>query len=217
MKKFIIVLFVVLVLGAGVIHWKKNRVPLSPHSTTSVVVDESGWSPDYKNLIVSLTSPMGTKQSFSEAAKKQLADQTMSSFVMPSVGGSHIVFSTYHIDQSTWTGTACTSINRLYQYDVVSGALSEIYKEESRDGSPMLSGKCRILRTAGLADGKIVVLIDDPENSPGPCTSIWNDYKERFLVFDQASKTFEPFQVPAYKIDEGVEETQRCQEELQVQ
>lgn len=106
----------------------------------------------------------------------------------------------------------CVSMNRIYHYDSETQALQKVYEEESRDGSPMMPNKCRILRLAGLYDGKPVLLVDDPDNSPGICTNIWGGYPERFVVLTNGR--LEKFTVPPEKVTAGLAEQEKCLQEM---
>ncbi|MGB3922097.1 MAG: hypothetical protein WBL19_02360 [Minisyncoccia bacterium] len=109
-------------------------------------------------------------------------------------------------------------INKLFSYNLKTGELVEFYSETSKNNSPMAPEfNCRILRIVGTQGSKLITLIDDPENSPGPCTSIWSDYRERFLYIDLAdiNSGLKKFVVPKYKIDTGEQQVRQCLESFE--
>jgi len=107
--------------------------------------------------------------------------------------------------------------NRIYSYNLQTSELKEIYYETAENNSPMGGNFARIFRTVGIDGSKIIVLYDDPDNSPGPCTKIWYHYKDRmgYLELSDVSGGLKSYTVPSYKAEKDRIDADKCLNELQ--
>ncbi|MFA5954454.1 MAG: hypothetical protein WC817_02895 [Patescibacteria group bacterium] len=107
--------------------------------------------------------------------------------------------------------------NRIYSYNLKTSELKEVYSETVENNSPMNPHSARILRTVGTDGSKVLVLYDDYENSPGPCTKIWYHYKDRvaYLELADVQGGLKSYTVPSYKVEEGRVDSDKCLQELQ--
>jgi 3-mercaptopyruvate sulfurtransferase SseA len=96
--------------------------------------------------------------------------------------------------------------------------LKEVYSEVAEGNSQMGTGSpnARILRTIGIDGSKLIVLYDDPDNSPGPCTRIWYHYKDLmgYLELADVQSGLRSYAVPTYKIAEDRLDADKCMNEL---
>lgn len=108
-------------------------------------------------------------------------------------------------------------INRIYSYNLKTSEQKEIYSEIDENNSPFGAPVARILRTVGIDGSKIIVLYDDSENSPGPCTRIWYHYKDQmgYLEIADVQSGLKSYIVPAYKVEEDRIDVDKCLSELQ--
>ncbi len=102
--------------------------------------------------------------------------------------------------------------NRIYSYNLKTSELKEIYSEVAENNSPMGSHSARIFRTVGIDGSKVIVLYDDPDNSPGPCTRIWYHYKDRmgYLELADVQGGLKTYSVPVYKVEEDRVDADQC-------
>jgi hypothetical protein len=180
----------------------------------------SGYQRDnYSNDLIFI-SPTGVRSTPSTQLQAILRGARFSAFDMPidPDNESIIYLSSYEIVEGIMSGIneGCISRNRVYQYNLLSGEPTIIHEELSRDGSFYLPSKCRILRLIGRQGDKLILLIDDPDNSPGPCTNVWSDYFDHMLTLDLSKSVhgLVPFVVPLNNIKRGKRDQQKCLEEL---
>jgi hypothetical protein len=102
--------------------------------------------------------------------------------------------------------------NRIYSYNLTTATLHEIYSEIMEAPSSW-----KIFRTVGIEGLKIILLRDNPDNSPGPCTDIWLGYKDQmeYLDINDPQAGLKNYIVPAYKIEEGRSYAERCLREFE--
>ena len=120
-----------------------------------------------------IISPNGQEATSSKLILSKIAkSETITSLIMPiNPHDSKIIF---------FSTAAGPGINRIYVVNLNTAELTKIYEEESQDNSPMKTRGStfpRILRTVGLDGSKLIIMSDDPDNSPGMCTSIWYHYQ----------------------------------------
>jgi hypothetical protein len=144
------------------------------------------------------------------------AGQDLTSFDMPvhPLNSDNIFLSTSEALDETFT----QSRNRIYSYNLKTSELKEVYSEVAEGNSQMGTGSpnARILRTIGIDGSKLIVLYDDPDNSPGPCTRIWYHYKDLmgYLELADVQSGLRSYAVPTYKIEEDRLDADKCMNEL---
>lgn len=218
MYKYIFSLFLLVGVVAISYFWWRPPEPVSAPSTSLTVIHEEGTRSEYRSDGIYFVDQNDAAEKASATIQNRFRRaEWLTSFVMPSLStlgtNETIALSSYDVSfEPAEADSGCASVNRLYRYELSTDALDEMYSETSTDGSPMLPTNCRILRIAGTVDRKIIVLIDDPHNSPGPCTNIWHDYRNQFVIFDpnQPSAGLQKFIVPDEKIAEGKEDQDEC-------
>jgi len=223
MKKYYLIILPLVVILFGLIvlsarfYFVKEKVK-SPAS----VIDETGYKIYSEQSKIFLVSPRDERLAASEKLQALIGQATTSSFIAPidDTNSTEIYLSSYEITEgrSGGVGDPCVSRNRIYKYNLKNDGASIIYEEISRDGSPYEKSKCRILRTVGREGSKLMILIDDPDNSGGPCTNVWVDYTKQFEYLDLSKKSLIllPYVVPAEKIKEAREWQKQCLETLPV-
>lgn len=169
---------------------------------------ESGYSLDDPREII-FVSAGGETKTMADSAKKQLSDndEKITSFDIPvDPDDSNIVF----ISTSTsWSGKDPYT-NRIYKYDLDSGELKELV---AKDFSMVTLGV--LWRTIGREGSKVIVMNDGIDNSPGPCFSIWAGWDSfSYLDIRNVSEGLKPYTVPQYKIDEDMQDQQKCSAEI---
>lgn len=96
-------------------------------------------------------------------------------------------------------------LNRILSYNLKTGATKELYKEE-RNG---------ILRTIGIDGNKVIVMYDGVDNSPGPCFSVWANWKDfGYIDITKPEAGLNSYTIPDYKIKEAQDAAKECEEEL---
>lgn len=137
-------------------------------------------------------------------AKIYAKDEDISSFSVPvSATNNNVTFlSTTKVDTSSGTLQSMKSLNRIYQYNVKTGAIKLIYSEKA----------ARLLRTVGMEGNKLILLYDGIDNSPGPCYSYWYNTLTSFGYLDitKPKDGLKPYTVPQYQKDAGRAEVEKC-------
>ncbi|MBU1132207.1 hypothetical protein KKC32_03100 [Patescibacteria group bacterium] len=96
-------------------------------------------------------------------------------------------------------------LNKIYSYNIKTGELTQIYEENEP----------RLLRTMGMDGSKLILMYDAIENSPGPCFSIWADWKNfGYLEIANISAGLNPYTVPDYQIATAKAEQKQCEMEM---
>lgn len=97
------------------------------------------------------------------------------------------------------------SLNKIYSYNVKTGDIAQLYEENDS----------RLLRTMGMDGSKLILMYDGLDNSPGPCFSIWADWKSfGYLELADIGEGLKPYTVPDYQIAKGKEEQKKCEAEI---
>ncbi len=211
MKKLFISMIIMFIAIATVMGWWQY---VTRARVDAVILDTSGYRGDSDGKNFFILSATGARENVpSEVAQHVMGPEWLTSMVMPiDTSIPHAIFlSTREIKSRTVDENGpCQSINRLYRYVIGSDALQELYTETSTSGSPVVPGKCRILRTVGRVGANPILLIDDPDNAPGPCTNIWADYADRFVLFDMTTKELRRFVVSPETIAAARFSEQQC-------
>lgn len=97
------------------------------------------------------------------------------------------------------------STNKIYSYNIKTGEITQLYEEH----------ESRLLRTMGMDGSKLVLMYDRIDNSPGPCFSVWADWKSfGYLELADINSGLQPYTVPDYQVEIGKEEQEKCIEEM---
>jgi len=97
--------------------------------------------------------------------------------------------------------------NKIYSYNMKTGELTEIYQEKVKND--------RLLRTMGIEGSKLILMVDMIDNSPGPCFSIWAHWENfEYLELSDVNVGLKSYQVPVYKVNEGRQESEKCEEQM---
>ncbi len=138
---------------------------------------------------------------------KEKTGETLESFTMPesSLDSKIIFFSTSAgIDGKDVKNMK--SKNKIYSYNLESNDFKELYSESEN----------QILRTIGIEGDKLILMRDFIDNSPGPCFSLWSDWRDfSYLDIENNTKKLEEYVIPAYQIRKGKAEKEVCEKELQ--
>ncbi len=184
-KKILSTLLVIIttLLVGGSIYWMQtNKVTVE---TTTIT---QGYSSD---------SPLWT--SFTSDIKTKTGEDITSFYAPESSSNNNVIYISTSGDISgEWPNMKMT--NKIYSYNVKTGELLELYKEH----------KNRVLRTMGIEGSKLIVMYDLIDNSPGPCFSIWSDWKEFGYLDVKNPDTLKSYNVPDYQVQKGIDEQKEC-------
>ncbi len=98
-----------------------------------------------------------------------------------------------------------TGTNKIYSYNIKNSEITQLYEEQEN----------RLLRTIGMDGSKLILMYDIIDNSPGPCFSIWKDWKEfGYLELADIASGLQPYTIPEYQIEIGKIEQEKCIEEM---
>lgn len=201
----------------------KNNIFAKPIAATQI--DDNAYRFEYNEIISALgastngegvlVSPEEKKYPLAKNIEEQLQEITG---VVSNPDNKDMVFISTSDAWSMGTDSADSCINKLYTYNLKTGELIEFYTETSKGDSPFGSKSCRILRVRGIQGSQLILQMDDPGNSPGPCTGIWSDYSDKFLYMELADiqAGLKNFTVPEYKIQADKKEISDCQKEFNV-
>lgn len=97
------------------------------------------------------------------------------------------------------------STNKIYTYNIKTGEITQLYEEHEN----------RSLRTMGMDGSKLVLMYERIDNSPGPCFSVWADWKSfGYLELADISSGLRPYTVPSYQVEIGKAEQEKCIKEM---
>ncbi|MEK7085457.1 MAG: hypothetical protein AAB953_00390 [Patescibacteria group bacterium] len=114
------------------------------------------------------------------------------------------VFFSTQMQDATSSGLYDKMLNRILSYNIKTGEAKELYKEEEN----------RVLRTIGIDGNKVIVMYDLIDNSPGPCFSVWADWKDfGYLDITKPEAGLSAYNMPDYKITEGQEAQKKCEQD----
>jgi len=163
----------------------------------------------YKTKQISFVDAAGKATAMEKAAARQITDkkQDITAFAVPAnpTDADIVYFSatTAYIQGPKYTNT-------IYSYNLKTGALKELVKQEFTVGVDNA-----LWRTVGREGTKILVMSDLIDNSPGPCSSIWIDgYKFNYLGMVKPADGLKVYAVPQYKADEAQKEQQKCVKDM---
>jgi len=94
------------------------------------------------------------------------------------------------------------SLNRVYAYNIKTKELTKLYEEQ----------KNRLLRTVGIEGEKLILMYDFIDFSPGPCFSIWADWRDFGYLDIENPKGLKKYQVPDYQVQKGLQEKDECKQ-----
>lgn len=182
---------------------------------------KNGYTWDHSNSFSQLTfiSPTGDERilipdNIAKIIHESYSRQYLTSFVMPiDLNNPDLIYlSTAHPVDLQYSKTT----NRIYSYNIVTKTLNKIFEIVDQNNSPMDNKSARILRSVASDGSKIILLSDDAENSPGPCTSIWYDYQDRLVHLDlnNVSIGLKTYNVSGAVVEQGRAEQIECQRSL---
>lgn len=92
-------------------------------------------------------------------------------------------------------------LNRILSYNLKTSKTKELYKEEDN----------RTLRTIGIDGNKVIVMYDAIDNSPGPCFSVWANWKKfGYIDITKPEAELTAYTIPDYKVKEAKEAQEKC-------
>ncbi len=163
-----------------------------------------------------LVSPTKEKIVIPDAVRKTLGQDVtnVTSFVMPTdEKDSQIIYmsSAKNIDEAQ-----SRILNKVYSYNLKSSELKEVYSHIDEKNSPMSNQLGRVMRLVGRDGSKIILMADSPDNSPGPCTRIWSDYKDNMFYVDvsEVQMSLKSYIVPQSKVDKEKADADACASEM---
>ena len=106
--------------------------------------------------------------------------------------------------------------NRIHSYNLKTSELEEVYSETV---GGLANPTARIFRTVGIDGSRVIILRDNPDNSPGPCSSIWSDHKDNmeYLELANIQDGLRVYIVPSYKVEEGQLYAEKCLNDFETQ
>lgn len=141
-----------------------------------------------------------------EEAKESMNDnEWLSGFHAPKhPDDENVVFLSTEIMDATGA-TKNDNTNRILTYNMKTGEVKEIYKDEEEG---------KVLRTAGIEGNRLIVMSDTVDNSPGPCFSFWADLpKLKYLDVTKPEEGLKDYEVPEYKKEEAKTAQEKCMKE----
>lgn len=144
-------------------------------------------------------SPDGEVYLISKALEEKIKQITG---ILKSPKNKDIVFIS-SIDEAAFSSPeGC--VNRYSMLNLKTGELTEFYKDTPTTNDFTMCRKS----VAGIQGSKLIVLGEPAQNSPGPCTNSWVNYKDKFLFLELADikSGFQKFTVPdatvSWKLDD---------------
>jgi hypothetical protein len=128
--------------------------------------------------------------------------ETLESFYAPESPDNEDVIFISTSSEITGEWPDVKSTNKIYSYNIQTGELSKLYEEQ----------ETRLIRTMGIEGDKLIVMLDGIDNSPGPCFSIWADWKNFGYLDIEDPDTLMPYTVPDYMVQKGEAEQEECEE-----
>ncbi len=163
-----------------------------------------------------LVSPTKEKILIPDAVRMTLGQDitNLTSFVMPTdEKDSQIIYmsSAKNIDEAQ-----SRIVNKVYSYNLKSLELKELYSHLDEKNSPMSNQLGRVMRLVGRDGSKIILMADSPDNSPGPCTRVWSDYKDNMFYVDvsEVQMSLKSYSVPQSKVDKEKADADACASEM---
>ncbi len=143
-------------------------------------------------------------------AKKALAklyenEEIIQGFYFPkSPANENVIFLSTSVDAYN---LKTPHLNKIYSYNIKTGEITELYEEKVTND--------RLLRTMGIEGSKLILMVDMIDNSPGPCFSIWAHWDDfEYLELSDVNAGLESYKVPAYQVNEGRKESEKCEEQM---
>lgn len=198
------------VITGGIFWWQNaNNTAQAPtiKATNAAPAQPQKAAPaaETKQLIEQGYSYDGPQWKTFEADIEAKTGETLESFYGPeSPSDKNVIFiSTGGKTTGEWPKLKST--NKIYSYNIKTGKLTKLYEELEN----------RLLRTMGIEGTKLIVMLDEIDNSPGACFSIWANW-DKFGYLDTAapSKELKPYKIPQYQIQNGKDEQKKCLKEL---
>jgi hypothetical protein len=203
------VIITAIVVGGGMYWWQSTKTTVQT-PTEKVADTQSAQTPaitpavETKPVTVTIEQGMGHDspewEKFVSDIKTKSGENVESFYTPTSPSNQNIVFvSTSGGTTGEWPNLKST--NKIYSYNTKTGELSKLYEEQEN----------RLLRTVGIEGTKLIVMYDRIDNSPGPCFSVWADWKDFGYLDVTNPNTLRPYTVPDYQVQKGREEQRDCQ------
>lgn len=109
-----------------------------------------------------------------------------------------------------------TTVDRIYAYDLKSSKLIKILEKQNISKLDSENDMDPSFFLIGMEGSKLIVLHSGIDNDHLPCPSVWNtEYQYSFLELANIQAGFQPYIVPAYKLQEHKKEVEKCIEEFE--
>lgn len=206
---FLAVVITAIVVGCGMYWWQNTKVTVQT-PTEEVADTQSAQTTEPEEVVETKTTTATIEQGYSYDSPqwesftsdiKTKAGEIVESFYAPeSPTDDDIIFvSTSGDTTGEWPDMKST--NKIYSYNIKTGELSKLYEEQEN----------RLLRTMGIEGTKLIVMYDGIDNSPGPCFSVWADWKDFGYLDVENPSTLRPYTVPNYQVQKGKDEQKECE------
>jgi hypothetical protein len=160
--------------------------------TTTATIEQGLWSDSPQFEI------------YTSAVKSRTGEAVESFYLPKSPLNEDVVFvSTSAGTTGTFEDYSIKSTNKIYSYNTKTGELSKLHEEQ----------ETRLLRTMGIEGTKLIVMYDGIDNSPGPCFSVWANWKDFGYLEVANPNSLRPYTVPDYQVQKGRDEQKKCEKE----
>jgi len=200
------VVITAIVVGGGMYWWQSTKTVIQTPAENQSAQTSGSKEVETKTTTATIEQGYGyDSQQFETYASevKSKTNEVVESFYLPkSPSNKDVVFvSTSGDTTGEWPNMKST--NKIYSYNIKTGELSKLYEEQEN----------RLLRTMGIEGSKLIVMYDGIDNSPGPCFSVWADWKDFGYLDVVNPSTLRPYTAPDYQVQKGKEEQKKCEQE----
>jgi len=207
------VIITAVIVGGGMYWWQSREITVQP-PTKEIANIQSTQTTELEEMVDTKTATATIKQGYSYNSPqwelftsdiKTKTGETVESFYAPeSPTNDNVIFiSTSRDETGEWPNVKST--NKIYSYNIKTGELSKLYEEQEN----------RLLRTMGIEGTKLIVMYDGIDNSPGPCFSIWADWKDFGYLEIENPNILRPYTVPDYQVQKGKDEQKECEAKME--
>lgn len=205
------VVITAVVVGGGVYWWQSTKTAVQT-PVEKVADNQSAQTSESQKEVETKTTTAMIEQGYGydssqfktyTSAVKSKTGEVVGSFYTPkSPSNENVIFVSTNGDPTgEWPNMK--NENKIYSYNIKTGELSKLYEEQEN----------RLLRTMGIEGTKLIVMYDGIDNSPGPCFSVWADWKDFGYLDVSNPNTLRPYTVPDYQVQKGKEEQKECMKE----
>ena len=195
------VVITALIVGGGMYWWQQREVVKNPTVATSDILKE----PTVEAPRITESSYRYDVPEWREALEATLKtkNEKIESFYASGMPDETAFISTSADVSGKWSDMK--SDNKIYSYNTTTSELIKLYEEQQQE---------RLLRPMGMEGQKLIVMYDLIDNSPGPCFSVWADWKNFGYVDTENPGKLSPYTVPEYQVQKAKDEQKKCEKDM---